>query len=297
MQNFDPLVLEIVAEFICGDDDSRFPIYRSSQYLTRFFQNIGINVSHDGSTRKWWVLSVLQNLNKNSLAELEKVVLRLVDLKEYRGDADKLKQAVHSMNDILLMEGLSIVFRKNSPCIAEAKEINIDGIENEEYFPRKDTSTLQKEIHELNLRNLGIETNLLKILEERMDEIEFCAKNAPLSCIFLVGSSMEGILLHLAFQKQQLFNRSKSAPKKDEKVRKFNDWKLSEFIEVSYDIGAIGLDVKKHIHSVRDFRNFIHPYQQMSNKFSPNEDTIKIALQVFIVFIKDIQKFISLNNS
>lgn len=292
MQKFDPSTLEALSEFICGDDPSCFPEYRSSYYLTKFFQDININATHDGSTRRKWVLSVLEELNKKSLSDLEKVVLRLVDLKEYRGNQGKLKQAVHAMNGILLIEGLKIVFNKNLPCIAESnEEIVLDGIENEEISSKKDTSTLQKEIHDLNIKNLKIEDSLLKVLEERLQEIEYCAQNAPLACIFLVGSSMEGILLSIASQKPRLFNQSPSAPKKDGTVKYFSDWKLSEFIEVAHSIGIIDLDVKKHTHSVRDFRNYIHPYQQALNKFSPNEDTIKIALQVFIAFIKDVQKF------
>ena len=56
----DPAVLDsLLADFICGDDDQRFPTYRSSSNLTRFFQALGIDAVHDGSTRKWWVLEVV----------------------------------------------------------------------------------------------------------------------------------------------------------------------------------------------------------------------------------------------
>jgi hypothetical protein len=45
-----------IAEMICGDEPARYPIYRSSTYLTKFFQDIGIKQVHDGTTRKWWVV-------------------------------------------------------------------------------------------------------------------------------------------------------------------------------------------------------------------------------------------------
>jgi hypothetical protein len=32
---------------------------------------------------------------------------------------------------------------------------------------------------------------------------------------------------------------------------------------------------------LRGFRNYIHPYQQMSENFSPNEQTVDICWQVF----------------
>jgi len=50
-----------LAEMICGDN-TKFP-YRSSTYLTDFFQNLGFNYVHNGETRKYWVKSVLEELN------------------------------------------------------------------------------------------------------------------------------------------------------------------------------------------------------------------------------------------
>ncbi|MCK4869546.1 MAG: hypothetical protein KAS93_00375 [Gammaproteobacteria bacterium] len=56
--------LEMIAEMICGDRIS-FP-YRSSSFLTSFFSDdLELPYSHDGSTRKWWVLSVIKELNQN----------------------------------------------------------------------------------------------------------------------------------------------------------------------------------------------------------------------------------------
>lgn len=290
MKKFDSSTLECIAEFICGDD-ARFPVYRSSSYLTRFFQSVNVDEKHDGSTRKWWVLGVLEKLNNTSAADLEKVVLRLVDPKEYRGNKEDLKKAVHAMKDILLIEGLAIVFKQSRPCLAQSKGIDIDGIEDEPYFLKKEKSDLQKELEEMNFKNLNIDPYLLPVLEERIQEIRFCSEKAPLACIFLVGSSIEGLLLSLASSNMQIFNQSKSAPKQNGTVKKINDWKLHDLIEVASDIGIIDLDIRKHSHSVRDFRNFIHPYEQASNNFSPDEDTIKIALQVFLAFFQDIQKF------
>ncbi|MGL4394136.1 MAG: hypothetical protein ACRCS8_02825 [Brevinema sp.] len=55
-----------LSDFICGDE-SIYPIYRSSYYLTQFFKNIGIDETHDGTTRKFWVQSILENLDTQKL--------------------------------------------------------------------------------------------------------------------------------------------------------------------------------------------------------------------------------------
>ncbi len=38
--------------------------------------------------------------------------------------------------------------------------------------------------------------------------------------------------------------------------------------------------VKKFSHSLRDFRNYIHPYEQVSSRFNPDEHTARISWQV-----------------
>jgi len=50
---------------ICGDNDN-YP-YRSSYYLTKFFQELGFNYEHDGTTRRFWVEKVLKELSIEEL--------------------------------------------------------------------------------------------------------------------------------------------------------------------------------------------------------------------------------------
>ncbi len=55
-----------LSEMICGESDNSFP-YRSSYFLTQFFQNLGYDYTHDGSTRRFWVRDVLKQLSVNDL--------------------------------------------------------------------------------------------------------------------------------------------------------------------------------------------------------------------------------------
>ena len=82
-------------------------------------------------------------------------------------------------------------------------------------------------------------------------------------------------------QNPRSFNQAASAPKdKDGKVRPFQDWSLAQFIDAAHSLGLLKLDVKKFGHALRDFRNYIHPYQQMASGFAPDEHTAEICLQV-----------------
>ena len=98
----DARTLEAIAELICGDG-SDYPVYRTGSELTRFFQRVGFsNFRHDGSTRKWWTLNVLEQLTENNL---KAVVLRLADPREYRGNQKQVDQAIKKLNEILMIEG------------------------------------------------------------------------------------------------------------------------------------------------------------------------------------------------
>src|SRR6185312_12247230 len=121
--DLDVDILNPLADFICGDIKTRFPVYRSSYYLTHFFQNLDIDVTHDGSSRKQWVLGVLKQLEPS---DIEKVILRLVDPREYKGVKDDLKLAVRSMNEILLLDSLAIGFDGARPFIKRAESLNFD---------------------------------------------------------------------------------------------------------------------------------------------------------------------------
>jgi hypothetical protein len=52
--------LRAIAEMVIGDAD-HFP-YRSSSYITRFFEECDLDFVHDGSTRWWWTADRLSEL-------------------------------------------------------------------------------------------------------------------------------------------------------------------------------------------------------------------------------------------
>lgn len=57
-----------LAEMVCGDKEN-FP-YRSSKYLTEFFQNLGHNFIHEGEIRRTWVKEKLEELNVKEIHTL-----------------------------------------------------------------------------------------------------------------------------------------------------------------------------------------------------------------------------------
>jgi hypothetical protein len=151
---------------------------------------------------------------------------------------------------------------------------------------------LQKDFDNLNIDSLGVDQPVIDIIKERLAEIKNCLNSkSPLATIFLCGSTLEGILLGLAIKNIKQFNTSKSAPRhKDGKVKKIHDWTLSSLIDVAAENGFLQKDVKKFSHTLRDFRNYIHPYEQLSEGFNPSDDTSKICWQVLQAAISQISQ-------
>lgn len=54
-----------------GGDNINFP-YRSSYYITKYFQDLGLNYTHDGSTRRVWIKNTLLLLDTSQIANLIK---------------------------------------------------------------------------------------------------------------------------------------------------------------------------------------------------------------------------------
>lgn len=155
------------------------------------------------------------------------------------------------------------------------KKANEQSVENGDTF-----LTIE---YTFSLNSLKLEGSLITVLQQRLNEIErgFKAKN-PLSVVLLCGSTLEGILLGYAVKNTQKFNQTKAAPKhkQTQKVLPIQEWTLSSLIDVSHELGLIDLDIKKHSHALRDFRNYIHPFEQMSSGFNPTEHTARISFQV-----------------
>jgi hypothetical protein len=105
---FRKSALGSIAKMICGDPpyNAVFP-YRSSSYLTRFFQDLDFDFTHNGSTRYWWVLGVIEQLNtKPSQSseyppeEIVKVIESLVDPDYFLHHGNRT-EALSKLNEVL----------------------------------------------------------------------------------------------------------------------------------------------------------------------------------------------------
>lgn len=157
-----------------------------------------------------------------------------------------------------------------------------------------DTAFLTKDFGKVDLSRLPTTLTAREIVDARLNEIEAClGAKAPLAVIFLVGSTLEGLLMELATSQSTRFLAASSAPKVKGAAKPVEKWTLAELIAVSRELGVLGPDVSEHADQVRNFRNYIHPRRQLQEKFEPRIETAEIAQQVLRAALADLSKLAS----
>lgn len=262
--------------------------YRSGPVLVSFFNQLGFNdwypYGNGGFPSRWaYTDEKLQKLN--GTPELDKCVKMVFNPAEFIGKMDMLSACLNEFNEYLAFDGWKVEVKNTGVEIHKTSGPDIEKKLKEQESVSSDVTEsdfLKVEIEEINISKVPIDEVLKPVLEARMTEMKSCFKaKAYLSVIILAGSMLEGILLSIANQKMRAFNQAPVAPKnKEGKVKAFYEWSLNDLINVAHEIGILKKDVAKFSHVLRDFRNYIHPYQQMSERFFPDENTAKICMQV-----------------
>ncbi len=266
--------------------------YRSGPKLVQFFNALGFNDSYGQGFPSRWMFTDEKLKAINGSPELDKCIRNVLSPANFIGRISELDKHIAEFNKYIAFDKWSITRSGAEIGFTKLQKIEIDdppeASDSEDEF-------LKREFADVSVEKIGLEGVVSDILEQRIREIERCfPASAYLSVILLAGSTLEGLLLGLAVKNPKQFNSSKSSPKDSSgKVKLFHDWSLSAFIDVARDLGLIQYDTHKFSHSLRDFRNYIHPFEQMSSGFSPREHTAKICLQVLKAAIHEISENIS----
>ena len=272
---------------------------RSGAALVKLFNQIGgfHDVYGHGFPSRWAYTD--EKLNAiNGCPELDKVIKYIFSPSLFINRLDELGNLIAEFNEYLVFDGwrITIVGKNVEIHRIDEKEV-VDKINRE--INKGESQTISNELDFLSVEYADVSAEALPISEQvkpiidsRITEMKKCFDSkAYLASVIICGSLLEGVLLGLASSHPREFNTSNSAPKQDGTVKPFQNWKLTEFIDVAYNIGFIKEDVRKFSHVLRDFRNYIHPFEQMTCRFSPDEHTAKICMQVLKAALFQIIKF------
>jgi hypothetical protein len=129
------------------------------------------------------------------------------------------------------------------------------------------------------------DSNLRKLLERDYVEIQRayiaqCWK----SVIILSGSAIEVILLDCLKSDPQRAASASKAPNKPDLSR----WDLNELIDVCVELDRVKSGVEKLSHSVREYRNLVHPGNEIRNQLDFGQEEARIAVEVLNIVHRDL---------
>lgn len=254
-----------------------FPRHYSASQLSGLFMNCDFELlggqydSKSGKMQK--TFAQINNQSSNPL----KVLGEFISVFMERDDEYASKEDQDSIKKALAKYGLEYRLGK----IAPINGLNAGMSAEEEAFLLIDFA---------NVQFVELGQSYADALNQRLSEMRICINNnAPLSAVFMAGSTLEGILMSLAIQNPQTFNQAAQSPKgKDGQVLPFTDWTLANLIDTSHALGYLREDVKKFSSALRDFRNYIHPREQVAASFNPDMHTAKICLQMLCATISNL---------
>lgn len=264
--------------------------YRSGSQLVQFFNQLGANDEYGQGFPSRWVFTDQKLQGINGTPQIDECIKKVFAPINFISRVPELDAHLQEFNKYLAFDkwrvvrsGAAITFKRLEKVEIDERPIKSADLEN---------SFLTREFSNVSVQGLGLEGTVVTVLEQRVKEIEKCfSASSPLAVILLAGSTLEGILLGLAIQYPRHFNTARASPKDSNgKVRQFQEWSLSNFIDVARELLLLQHDTHKFSHSLRDFRNYIHPFEQMASGFSPRENTAKICLQVLKAAIHDMHE-------
>lgn len=142
---FKSRTIDTLADLICGNfpvETSHFP-YRSSMYLTKFFQDCDTDYAHDGSTRAAWVGGVLIEILAGPQQSAQAVptlfaavIKRLMDQEEATNEGADRTAALAQLNATLQREGFEAFYAEDRQCyLRHLKTRVVSGMENNPHRP------------------------------------------------------------------------------------------------------------------------------------------------------------------
>lgn len=138
------------------------------------------------------------------------------------------------------------------------------------------------------IREFGFirDSDLRKIIERDYLEIQraYIARCWK-SVIILCGGAIETVLTDALLQNPTQAKSAKQAPTQD-----ISKWDLASLINVSAEIGIVSGGVEKLSHSIREYRNLVHPGNEIRNKLTFGEEETKIAIEVLHMIHRDLSK-------
>lgn len=260
MRRLDPRTFQRIAVAVC---DLGGPYERHGWELERLLHHAGWSDPpvYDGSYRVPWLTEVLEE-RAERLDDIERVLRRACDPLEHDGSTAVAEQFRQALNEVLEAEHLTITFVGGRPVLGQ-----IDATTATPSYGPPDG--LSERLHRL----LG-EQELADLLVDRAEQSRAAqSAGAHLLAVIGIGSFVEGLLLGVLLHRDpdvELLNHRGQRVSTDRAG-------LESLLDAAHRDGHIALDAKAFLTPVRNFRNYIHPRRQHTERFMPDHETVSLC--------------------
>lgn len=126
---------------------------------------------------------------------------------------------------------------------------------------------------------------LRRVIERDYSEIQraYIAKCWK-SVIILCGGAIETILADILLQNPSQAVAASKAPNRPDITR----WDLADLINVAVELKLVSPGIEKLSHSVREYRNLVHPGNEIRNNLAFGMEEARIALEVLHILHRDL---------
>lgn len=261
---FDDSTLEEIAAMVCGDDAGMK--YRRGWELPGFLRRAGWDdvPDHDGP-RLRWVHDLLRERNEDAAGDVEAVILRLADRREYQQDPKEYATVIARLQEVLALEGLRIAYDNTAPTLTT-------------HTPGRPSQPQRVEL-KVAITNVVSDPDLARTVQLRLDEAHICQEHgAYTAAVIMLGSLLEGVLVHAA----EVRTATTPMPGSQRNIS------LQNLIEHAHTNNWIDQDAKIASHLVRTYRNLVHPLAEKRARHSADYDTADLCWSTVNAVLNDL---------
>ena len=121
------------------------------------------------------------------------------------------------------------------------------------------------------------DTDLRRILERDYREIQRVNRvEGWKSMIILAGGAIEAILTDLLLANETTARSATAAPSEAD----IREWRFFDLIKVAVEVDLINIGCEKFSHSIRQYRNLVHPGKEIREHLKVEKEEATIALEV-----------------
>lgn len=272
----DPKTVERLARIIVDLDG---PYTRSGRELEQLLGHAGWKDApeYDGSSRITWLTEQIED-RADQREDIERLLTRVCDPLEYDSGIDASEAFREVVNGILRPEQLQITNIAGRPVIAE---LGHDGR----------TST-HAEPHDLDSRVRGLvrEQRSANVLLGRIAEARICQRGGAYTmAVIAIGSFVEGLLYTILIERNEDAQNNRFIDINGSAIKNTKP-PLAVLIDTAHQLGWIQFDAMQFMHTVRNFRNFIHPRQELIDLPAFDDDSVGLCWAPLHAMLNDLEQ-------